>query len=146
MTTRNGLLMRRSDLCCGLGSNGDAEYAYSFSGTCSWASMGAQSLSVATYTHTGSCAASSVSPPPPRPQNVGCFGDRGTTYDGEAHTTVNGRTCQAWALDTPHAHNYNHLPENYCRNPDNEPGPWCYTIDPNTVSYTHLTLPTKRIV
>ena len=69
MNTKDHLLIRRSDLCCGLGSNGDAEYASSFSGTCSWASEGAQSTSLATYTHTGSCAASPPppSPPPPSP-------------------------------------------------------------------------------
>ena len=44
--------------------------------------------------------------------------------------TKNGRTCQAWALDTPHAHSFNHLPFNYCRNPDGESAPWCYTTDP----------------
>lgn len=36
-----------------------------------------------------------------------------------------------WASDSPHDHSLNNLPENYCRNPDNEPAPWCYTTDPN---------------
>jgi hypothetical protein len=35
--TRNGLLLRATNRCCGLGLLGDAEYASSFVGVCSWA-------------------------------------------------------------------------------------------------------------
>ena len=53
----------------------------------------------------------------------------GYEYKGQMNLTISGRTCQEWALDTPHAHGFNSLPENYCRNPDKEPAPWCYTTD-----------------
>ena len=54
-------------------------------------------------------------------------------------TTKSGKKCQNWEAQYPHKHtrtneNYpnkdigNH---NYCRNPDNEAGDWCYTLDPN---------------
>jgi len=56
---------------------------------------------------------------------------QGATYDGCVNTTVSGRTCQAWASTTPHNHGFTSLEENYCRNPDGEPGPWCYTTDSN---------------
>ena len=70
--------------------------------------------------------------------------ERGREYMGTLSQTVNGRTCQAWASDTPHepnsaAQNDANYPdgsreaaENYCRNPDSDPvGPWCYTTDPD---------------
>merc|ERR1711934_1090956 len=57
---------------------------------------------------------------------------QGATYDGCVNTTVSGRTCQAWASTTPHNHGFTSLEENYCRNPDGEPGPWCYTTDSST--------------
>jgi len=53
----------------------------------------------------------------------------GYDYQGQMNVTIGNRTCQRWALDTPHAHSQNGLPENYCRNPDHEPAPWCYTTD-----------------
>ncbi|CAC5376686.1 PLG [Mytilus coruscus] len=56
----------------------------------------------------------------------------GSEYQGMINTTISNRTCQRWDLDTPHDHNYNNVnAENYCRNPDNEPAPWCYTTDPD---------------
>jgi len=68
----------------------------------------------------------------------------GREYMGTLSTTVNGRTCQAWASNTTHepnsaAQNDANYPDgsraaanNYCRNPDSDPvGPWCYTTDPD---------------
>lgn len=47
-------------------------------------------------------------------------------------TTEGGLTCQNWASDTPHKHNFHDAgPENYCRNPDKEKKAWCYTTDPD---------------
>ena len=67
------------------------------------------------------------------PDKLGCQTGNplGTDYKGEASVTISGRTCQKWSLQTPHLHRFagqgNH---NYCRNPDREPGAWCYTTDP----------------
>lgn len=55
----------------------------------------------------------------------------GWEYAGKRNITTSGRTCQTWSSDSPHSHSFNNLPENYCRNPDREPSPWCYTTDPN---------------
>jgi len=65
----------------------------------------------------------------------------GTEYSGTLSKTVSGRTCQAWASQTPHNHQdwsgdiedqSQEEAKNYCRNPDNTAGgPWCYTTDPN---------------
>ena len=69
----------------------------------------------------------------------------GVEYTGTLSTTVNGKTCQAWASDTPHDPNSaskidSNYPDgsreaasNYCRNPDSDSrGLWCYTTDPDT--------------
>ncbi len=59
-------------------------------------------------------------------------------YIGTISVTNTGRTCQHWDSSSPHSHGQSptNFPEgdltsavNYCRNPDGEPGPWCYTID-----------------
>ncbi|VDI72691.1 chitin synthase [Mytilus galloprovincialis] len=57
----------------------------------------------------------------------------GYEYNGKIHETKNKFTCQEWAKDDPHSHRFNNLPENYCRNPDQDVEPWCFTTDPNKV-------------
>lgn len=60
-----------------------------------------------------------------------------TDYRGTIARTVSGRTCQKWTDQSPHTHirtpgiypNAGLGDHNYCRNPDEEPGAWCYTTD-----------------
>ena len=61
----------------------------------------------------------------------------GIDYRGYVAVTNTGKTCQKWTSQVPHAPNsvvitgiHGIGDHNYCRNPDSEPGPWCYTMDP----------------
>ena len=65
----------------------------------------------------------------------------GAEYHGHKATTMSGHTCQQWASQFPHEHNFTaaDFPDetlddasNYCRNPDGRAGggPWCYTTSP----------------
>ncbi|XP_039270051.2 macrophage mannose receptor 1-like [Styela clava] len=63
--------------------------------------------------------------------------DTGADYRGWLSKTKDGIDCQPWSSQTPQAHdktpqNYpdSGLVGNYCRNPDGEPRPWCFTMDP----------------
>ena len=65
-------------------------------------------------------------------KNVDCQVGNGEDYSGETSQTASGLTCQAWNVQTPHRHNFGRLgAHNHCRNPDGEPGAWCYTTSPD---------------
>ncbi|XP_048734636.2 uncharacterized protein LOC125650402 [Ostrea edulis] len=57
---------------------------------------------------------------------------KGQNYEGTKSVTKSGIKCQAWSVKTPHSHSFSKRLSNqvnYCRNPDGEPKPWCYTTD-----------------
>ncbi|KAK5852637.1 hypothetical protein PBY51_006489 [Eleginops maclovinus] len=67
-----------------------------------------------------------------------CIHCSGENYRGKISTTENGYTCQHWDSQKPHNHGYipsalpeKYLEENYCRNPDGDPKPWCFTTSPS---------------
>ncbi|XP_003252268.1 hepatocyte growth factor isoform X4 [Nomascus leucogenys] len=75
----------------------------------------------------------------PQCSEVECMTCNGESYRGLMDHTESGKICQRWDHQTPHRHKF--LPErypdkgfddNYCRNPDGQPRPWCYTLDPHT--------------
>ena len=62
-------------------------------------------------------------------------------WNGSITYTSAGRKCQQWVKDYPHKHDYHinsRYPEgsqsganSYCRDPDGDGTPWCYTLDPD---------------
>ncbi|XP_057692146.1 hepatocyte growth factor [Corythoichthys intestinalis] len=76
-----------------------------------------------------------------------CYLDKGEAYRGTVDTTPTGLTCQRWDSQYPHNHSFipeaypcKELRENYCRNPDGQEFPWCFTTDPRvrTMSCTNI--------
>ena len=73
----------------------------------------------------------------PRPFTTACYNkdDLGRSYRGQVSTTFDGVKCQRWDRQKPHRHGFTDTdgfglgPHNYCRNPDGESAPWCYTTD-----------------
>uniref|UniRef100_A0A8D0C1T6 Hepatocyte growth factor n=1 Tax=Salvator merianae TaxID=96440 RepID=A0A8D0C1T6_SALMN len=70
---------------------------------------------------------------------VECMTCNGESYRGPMDHTETGKECQRWDLQKPHKHSFRPekypdkgFDDNYCRNPDGKPRPWCYTLDPNT--------------
>ena len=61
----------------------------------------------------------------------------GSDYRGKVSKTKYGRPCQVWSEQIPWRHTKTTVNyptsglggHNYCRNPDGESGPWCYTLD-----------------
>ncbi|XP_044024914.1 plasminogen [Siniperca chuatsi] len=80
-----------------------------------------------------------TSEPPTIVPELTCATGDGGAYRGTIAVTESGKTCQSWSSQTPHQHNRSPdnypckgLDNNYCRNPDNERMPWCYTTDSET--------------
>ncbi|XP_069788161.1 plasminogen [Narcine bancroftii] len=74
--------------------------------------------------------------PPEIQEEIECYTGKGHAYRGTISTTISGEVCQHWSSLIPHQHsktpeNYpcKGLEANYCRNPDNEKQPWCYTTN-----------------
>jgi len=81
------------------------------------------------------------------PSECGCAEVQQADYRGDVAVTKSGKECQRWDSQTPHNHSRTRerypnagLVDNYCRNPDGEPGgAWCYTTDPDVRwEYCHV--------
>ncbi|KAF4796290.1 hypothetical protein TURU_085266 [Turdus rufiventris] len=88
-----------------------------------------------------------TTPPPPPVPGRQCLSGRGEDYRGTIAVTESGNTCQHWSSQSPHRHartpeNYpcRGLDENYCRNPDGEKRPWCYTTN-TTARWEYCDIP-----
>ena len=65
-------------------------------------------------------------------KDVDCIVADGSAYTGTVSRTKSQTVCQAWNVQTPHAHDHGHLgTHNHCRAPGglDKTGPWCYTMD-----------------
>uniref|UniRef100_A0A4W4FKN7 Hepatopoietin-A n=1 Tax=Electrophorus electricus TaxID=8005 RepID=A0A4W4FKN7_ELEEL len=75
----------------------------------------------------------------PRCSEAVCMQCNGEGYRGPMDHTETGKECQRWDSQRPHKHKYQPhrhsgkgLDDNYCRNPNNDVRPWCYTMDKKT--------------
>ena len=85
--------------------------------------------------------------------DVECYIDpTGKDYRGYVSQTISGLPCQIWTSQSPHMHL--RLPSlypsaglgehNYCRNPDGQSTPWCYTTDSYyRWDYCHIGFPSE---
>ncbi|TMS02322.1 Hepatocyte growth factor activator [Larimichthys crocea] len=80
-----------------------------------------------------------------------CYNSRGTGYRGVVGTTVSGARCLPWNSDllydelhvgTVVASPLRGLGEHaYCRNPDGDKMPWCYTLNDSAISWEYCDVP-----
>ncbi|XP_010777813.1 hepatocyte growth factor activator [Notothenia coriiceps] len=80
-----------------------------------------------------------------------CYTGRGTDYRGVVDTTVSGTRCMAWNSDLLYDELHVGTVENsarkglgnhaYCRNPDKDKMPWCYTLNNGAISWEHCDVP-----
>merc|ERR1719186_1608455 len=74
-------------------------------------------------------------------KNVDCLVN-GVDYIGKETKTKSGYTCQNWDSQTPHQHGFKWVSsgwKNYCRSPDGDSTPWCYTTHPR-VRWAHCNI------
>nr|XP_034321274.1 uncharacterized protein LOC105335195 isoform X1 [Crassostrea gigas] len=72
----------------------------------------------------------------------------GFDYFGTENKTVDNIECQCWDTVEPHRHNFSmgfmglsaSEHENYCRNPNDDLMPWCYTIN-STIRFQYCNIP-----
>ena len=66
----------------------------------------------------------------------------GVDYTGDINYTSSGLPCQRWDSQTPHEHKFTNLANasNFCRNPNGDITPWCYTTDPK-IKMDHCQVP-----
>uniref|UniRef100_A0A8B9TTX2 Kringle domain-containing protein n=1 Tax=Anas platyrhynchos TaxID=8839 RepID=A0A8B9TTX2_ANAPL len=76
-----------------------------------------------------------------------CISGHGEDYRGRIAITESGNICQHWNMQFPHKHGWipdrypcKGLEENYCRNPDGEKRPWCYTSN-SSVRWEYCSIP-----
>ncbi|XP_056883142.1 hepatocyte growth factor activator isoform X1 [Takifugu flavidus] len=84
-----------------------------------------------------------------------CYNSRGADYRGVARTTVSGGRCLAWNSDllydelhvgTVDASPLRGLGDHaFCRNPDGDKMPWCYTLSDGAISWDYCRLPSCRM-
>ncbi|XP_059211012.1 hepatocyte growth factor activator isoform X2 [Centropristis striata] len=80
-----------------------------------------------------------------------CYNGRGTAYRGVVGTTVSGARCVAWdsdlLYDELHVGTVVASPlrglggHAYCRNPDKDKRPWCYTLNDGAISWEYCDVP-----
>uniref|UniRef100_A0A3Q3KWW2 trypsin n=1 Tax=Mastacembelus armatus TaxID=205130 RepID=A0A3Q3KWW2_9TELE len=80
-----------------------------------------------------------------------CYNSRGTSYRGVVGTTVSGARCLPWNSDL--LHNELHVgtvvksalkglgEHTFCRNPDGDKMPWCYTLNGGAISWEYCDVP-----
>ncbi|NXU64581.1 PLMN protein, partial [Horornis vulcanius] len=88
-----------------------------------------------------------ATPPPASGPDSQCLSGRGEDYRGRIAITESGNACQHWNTQHPHKHGWipdrypcKGLQENYCRNPDGEKKPWCYTTN-SSIRWEYCTIP-----
>ncbi|XP_075712595.1 coagulation factor XII isoform X2 [Rhinoderma darwinii] len=80
-----------------------------------------------------------------------CYLGNGTSYRGTASVTVTGTTCINWESDIiqhevslysgKNAQKHCLGPHSYCRNPDGDSQPWCFTMKKEIISWEHCLIP-----